>query len=420
MELDTGAAVSLISQKTCKETFPKVKLKRFEILLKTYTGEKLPVLGQILVQVKYNGQVHQLPLLVVAGQGPPLLGRNWLSTLRLDWSHIKQVRTGLESLLPKYSEVFRDELGTLKGIETKLVVQEDAKPKFFKPRSVQYAIRGAIEKDLERLENLGVIEKIKYSDWAAPIVPVPKSDGTIRICGDYKVTINPVLQVDQHPLPRVEDLFATLAGGKTFSKLDLSHAYQQVLVEPTSWKYLTKGVPWKWTEECRSAFQELKKRLSSSEVLVHYDPDLPLKLDCDASAYGVGAVLSHVFPNGDERPVAYASKTLTQSERGYAQLEKEALSLVYGVKKFHLFLYGRRFTLITDHKPLVTILGPKKGIPTLAAARLQRWALVLAAYQYDIEFRSTKEHCNADGFSRLPLASGEQSICCLCIQSESD
>ena len=127
-------------------------------------------------------------------------------------------------------------------------------------------------------------------------------------------------------------------------------------------------------------------------MLVHYDPDLPLKLHCDASAYGVGAVLSHVFPNGDERPVAYASRTLTQSERGYAQLEKEALSLVYGVKKFHLFLYGRRFTLITDHKPLVTILGPKKGIPTLAAARLQRWALVLAAYQYDIEFRSTKEH----------------------------
>ena len=71
-------------------------------------------------------------------------------------------------------------------------------------------------------------------------------------------------------------------------------------------------------------------------MLVHYDPDLPLKLDCDASTYGVGAALSHVFPNGDERPVAYASRILTQSERGYAQLEKEALSLVYGVKESHL------------------------------------------------------------------------------------
>ena len=138
-------------------------------------------------------------------------------------------------------------------------------------------------------------------------------------------------------------------------------------------------------------------------MLVHYDPALPLKLDCDASAYGVGAVLSHVFPNGEERPVAYASRTLTQTERGYSQLEKEALSLVYGVKKYHQYLYGRKFLLVTDHKPLLTILGPKKQLPTLAAARLQRWAVLLSAYQYDIEFRSTNQHCNADGFSRLPL-----------------
>ena len=141
--------------------------------------------------------------------------------------------------MQKYDEVFQEELGTLKGIEAKLVVQENAVPKFYKPRSVLYAIRGGIEKDLERLENLGVIEKINYSDWAAPIVPVPKADGTIRICGDYKVTVNPVLQIDQYPVPRVEDLFATLAGGQKFLKLDLSCAYQQVLLEPASCKYVT-------------------------------------------------------------------------------------------------------------------------------------------------------------------------------------
>ena len=84
-----------------------------------------------------------------------------------------------------------------------------------------------------------MIEKINYSDWAAPIAAVPKADGGIRICRDYKVTINPVLQVDQYPVPRVEDLFATLAGGQKFSKLDLSHAYQQVLLKAASWKYAT-------------------------------------------------------------------------------------------------------------------------------------------------------------------------------------
>ena len=113
----------------------------------------------------------------------------------------------------KYSDVFRNELGTLRDIKVKLVIPENTPPKFFKPRPVPYAIRGAIERDLERLATLGVMEKVKYSDWAAPIVTVPKSDGTVRICGDYKVTINPVLQVDQYPVPKADDLFATLAGG---------------------------------------------------------------------------------------------------------------------------------------------------------------------------------------------------------------
>ena len=236
VELDTGASVCLISQ---KEYLPKAELQKSDILLKTYTGEKLHVLGELQVLVKYNGQEQQLPLLVLAERGPSLWGRTWLAAIQLNWAHNKQFRTELDTLLETYSEVFRKELGTLQVIEVKLTVKENATPTFFKPHTVPYTIRGAIEKDLERLENLGVIEKISYSDWAAPIVAVLKADGGIRICGDYKVTINPVLQVDQYPVRRVEDLFATLAGGQKFSKLDLSHAYQQVLLEPTSRKYVT-------------------------------------------------------------------------------------------------------------------------------------------------------------------------------------
>jgi len=140
---------------------------------------------------------------------------------------------------------------------------------------------------------------------------------------------------------------------------------------------LREGVPWLWKPECQQAFNGAKEQLLSSKVLTHYDVNLPLVLACDASSYGIGAVISHVMENGEERPIAFASRTLSSSEKNYGQIEKEALSLVYGVKKFHQYLYGRKFIMETDHKPLLTILGPKNAVPTLAAARLQRWAFNL-------------------------------------------
>ena len=166
---------------------------------------------------------------------------------------------------------------------------------------------------------------------------------------------------------------------------------------------LHNDAKWKWGKAQQNAFDELKDQLSSAPVLMHYDAELPLKLDTDASDYGVGAVISHILPDGAERPIAYASRTLSKSERNYAQIEKEALSIIFGIKKFHQYLYGRKFLLVTDHKPLTSLLGPKSGIPTLAAARMQRWALLLSAYQYDIIYRSTDKHANADCLSRLPL-----------------
>ena len=147
---------------------------------------------------------------------------------------------------------------------------------------------------------------------------------------------------------------------------------------------LREGVSWQ--PECRQAFE-------SAKVLAHDDVNLPIKLACDASSYGIRAVLSHMMLGGEERPVAM---------RNYGHLEKEALSIIYGVKMFPQYLFGRKFSLETDHKPLLTILGPKSGVPTLAAAGLQRWALILASYHYDLVFRKTSKHSNADGLSRIP------------------
>ena len=169
------------------------------------------------------------------------------------------------------------------------------------------------------------------------------------------------------------------------------------------YKLLRKEVPFKWTKECQTAFDSVKEQLSNASFLCHYDQSKKLILACDASSYGVGAVISHIMPDGSERPIAYASRTLSPSERHYSQVEREGLAIVFGIQKYHKYLYGRKFTLITDHRPLVAIFGSKKGIPTIAAARLQRWALSLSAYDYDIQYKKGEELANADVLSRLPL-----------------
>ncbi|XP_053400415.1 uncharacterized protein K02A2.6-like [Mercenaria mercenaria] len=407
-----------------------------------------------------------------------------------------------------------------------------------------------IEEELDRLVKDGVLEKVDTSEWATPIVPVPKKEG-IRICGDFKVTINPLLEVDQHPLPKIEDIFASLGKGKSFSKIDLKNAYLQVEVDEDSKQYLTisthkglfrynrlvfgiasapaifqrlieqvvgdipnvevilddmivtgqddnehletlekvlsrlseyglkvnvekcvfmndkvvfcgheitkdglhkttekinaikdappiknvrdlrsflglvqyyakflpnlatvlhplhqlltKNAKWKWTKACQDAVTKVKEMITSDLVLINYDPDLPIILACDASSFGIGTVLSHKLLNGTERPIAFASRSLNKAEKNYSQIDKEALSLIWGIKKFNSYLYGGRFTLVTDHKPLLSIFSPSKGISATTAARLQRYALFLSGYQYDIVYRYTKQHGNCDSLSRLPL-----------------
>ena len=166
---------------------------------------------------------------------------------------------------------------------------------------------------------------------------------------------------------------------------------------------LQTDTPWRWTPTKQEAFNRSKELLTSSTVVVHFNPELPIILACDASAYGMGAVLAHKMPDGSERPVGFASRTLSKAEKGYSQIEKEGLSCVFGVTKFHAYLMGRHFTLITDHKPLLGLLNENKPIPSHASARIQRWALTLAAYEYALVSRRTNAHGNADALSRLPL-----------------
>nr|CAD2161106.1 unnamed protein product [Meloidogyne enterolobii] len=164
---------------------------------------------------------------------------------------------------------------------------------------------------------------------------------------------------------------------------------------------LQKGKEWKWQDKQEQAFNRVKSILSSELMLTHFDPQYEIIVTADASNYGVGAMIAHKFPDGSERAIEYASKSLSLSEKNYWQIEKEGLALVFAVQKFHKMLFGRKFRLRTDHKPLVAIFGSKKGIKVQTASRLQRWALILTNYDFDIEFVSTDKMGMADSLSRL-------------------
>ncbi|UYV65781.1 K02A2.6-like [Cordylochernes scorpioides] len=508
-EMDTGSGLTLISEKDFKNSLQHLKLEKASIIVRTYDGTVVPILGKINVKVECQDITYTLRALVVKGEKRALMGREWINRLKL---------------------------GCFRG------------------SSVPFAIRPAVTEALDKMVAKGYLCEVASSKWATPVVVVPKKNKEIRICCDFKVTLNKYLDTAAYPLPTQQDLFSTLAKGKYFSKLDLRNAYLQLEVDPGTRPLLTinthKGLfrfkrmpfglanapsyfqsvmdrvlsgiggvicyiddvliatasieehlallktifarlakyniklkkekclflqkeieylghlvteegirpldhkvqaiqkaktptniselrsflglvnfygkfipnlpellkplhellhkkrPWVWTKECGEAIDKCKNSITSERVLVPYDATLPLCLATDASQIGVGAVLSHII-EGQERPIMFASRTLSVAEQNYSQIEKEALAIIYGVTKFHQFIYGRKFILITDHKPLVTILGSRSGIPTLSTSRLQRWALILSAYTYDIKFRRTQDHGNADLLSRFPVGCEE-------------
>ncbi|CAC5392622.1 unnamed protein product [Mytilus coruscus] len=513
MEIDTGASVSVISQETCKQVFgTDNSLEKSACSLRTYTGEKIDVLGKRNVTVIYNSQSVDLPITVEPEKDKEL-----------------------QDLLRKYPQVFKEGLGTLKGTKARIYVDKDATPKYFKARPVPYALKEKIEKELDRLEKGGNIEKVEFSECAAPIVPIVKPDKSVRICGDYKIAINQLFKLDNYPIPKTDDLYATLSGGQAFSKLDLSQAYQQIVLDEESRKYVTinthkglyqynrlpfgvsstpgifqrtmenllQGIPrvvvrvddilitgssksehlnnletvlgkiqesgmrlnkekcvflapevvylghridqygiypveskvkaiteapepknvtelksylgmlnyynrflpdlssklaplhellkkqkqWEWDKSQQEAFELSKTLLKSSKVLVQYDPNKDIILSCDASPYGIGAVLSHKMEDGCDRPAGYVLRTLAPAEMNYSVLEKEGLAVIFALKKFHQYLFDRKFTIYTDHKPLIGLFNENKCIPPMAATRIQRWALTLSAYEYKIVYK---------------------------------
>lgn len=167
------------------------------------------------------------------------------------------------------------------------------------------------------------------------------------------------------------------------------------------YKLLEKGAKWTWSTKAKKGFVQVKNALCAAPVLTKFDPNRKPFLECHASSYGVGAALFH-HTEGEKRPVGFRSRTLTTAERKYSQIEREALAFIFGVTRFRDYLLGREFTLVTDHQPLLGLLRHDRQTPVMAAARIQRWVLLLGAYKCKLQYKPGKFMLNADTLSRLP------------------
>ena len=164
-----------------------------------------------------------------------LLGRDWLEKLpinisatcnQIEWTNLNQ----------EFAELFKPGLGALKIATAKLYLKQKSTPHFMKARSVPLTFREKLEVELEQMVATSVIKPVYFSEWASLIILILKRNGQVRICGDFKQNVNPVLQIDKYPIPNIYDLYSKVSGGHYFTQLDLSDAYLQVTLDKESQK----------------------------------------------------------------------------------------------------------------------------------------------------------------------------------------
>uniref|UniRef100_A0A914HDQ6 Integrase catalytic domain-containing protein n=1 Tax=Globodera rostochiensis TaxID=31243 RepID=A0A914HDQ6_GLORO len=256
--------------------------------------------------------------------------------------------------------------------EEKLELKSDAIPTYCRPRPVPYNTRLVVEAELDRLLEQNVIRPVDHTRWAAPIVVVKKASGATRVCADFSTGLNNALLLHQHPLPLPEDIFSKLNGGQVFAQIDLKDAYLQVELKEKSKELCTIA-----THRGNFRYERLPFGVKSAPGIFQCIMDSMLKA------------------------IAHASCSLTAAEKNYAQIEKEGLAEIFAVKKFHKYIFGRHFTLQTDHKPLLAIFGNKKWHQSMYGQPLAALGINFAGNDFDIEYQNTADFGQEDALSRL-------------------
>ena len=216
MELDTAADYSIMSKSEYLERFADRPLSSSVVTLRTYTGEVLDVSGEMQCDIAYKGKKYSLPIVVANyDSGPTLLSENWLRVIKLEWGEIlifsvsskypTSAESKLSELLSKHKELFTESYEGMTGLEAHITMKDNVEPVFMKVRRIPYARKEQVENELDKLEKHGVVKKTDKSCWASPIVVVPKADNTVRICGEYKSTINQSVENVDYVLPTAQE-----------------------------------------------------------------------------------------------------------------------------------------------------------------------------------------------------------------------
>ncbi|XP_026281310.1 uncharacterized protein K02A2.6-like [Frankliniella occidentalis] len=558
MQFDDGAQKTVMAESTFRKLFgSSLDTEMSPVQLYSWGCTEPHSTGSCVgVEVSFGGKVFKLPLLispVKALRAPTLLGRNWIrafwgkdflrQALQIDKFTIHAVQSELPQMSApvKPTELSSENIaswaakfpcvtgrgtGRYNGPPVHLHLKPGAKPKYQPARSIPFPLITKYNDAVDHNISSSVWVPVEVSEWASGLVPVQKKNGELRLCADYKSTLNPALLTDSYCSPTVSEVLAAASGATIFGELDCKEAYLQIPVDeessmlmvintkrglfrPTTLQFgvktapaifqrlmdgllgklegtvayqdnvyifaadleeyskrlgrallllsqagirlntekctwitssleilgfrvdkqgvhptkekiraimeaptphdekslqsllglisfysrffkgkstileplhrlLDKGAAFQWCQEHQAALLAVKNQLTSDAVLVHYDAKKPLVLAGDASPYGVGAVLSHIVKNKEgleeHAPILFASRTLSKAERNYSQLDREALAIIFGVTKFHQYLYGlgQEFQILTDHKPLISLLGAEAPIPEHLSPRMVR------------------------------------------------
>lgn len=571
LEIDCGSPITLMGWKTYQRYFGQHPLKVFTGELKGAGNASIPVKGFFEPEVRFGGKCGKIKVIVSSLENY-LAGTDTLDVFFPGWREVFEhgvnsvARGWTEDTMGlwvrnKYPGVFDGNTKEpIRGFEVQLHLKKGVKPIFKPPYKVPYNLQERVATMLGEAEKSGILVRVeKNAGWASPMVVVAKANGQLRLCMDPSRTINDHLEYDHYPLPIIDDVLVEVGGHEYYCVIDLTGAYQQLLVEEPSrellvlntqvglfqytrlpfgikpaasvfqrfmdgllrllkkgkavcfiddvliwgedpeellmrlceflelaqeynvkanWekcrfmvrevKYLghilskkgvsaspdkvraieeapvpkdvselrsfiglvnycskfipnlnvkmaplfemlKKGVKFEWDDKKQEAFECMKKALSSERVLEHYNPKFPIVIIADASDKGVGGVLGHLV-NGIEKPVLFVSRTISQAERNYPILHREALALTFVMEKCYKYLFGIPFVAFTDHQPLVGIFGAGKMLSPIIANRLQRFAIRLSIFDFQLKYRPGTRNQLADVLSRLPVKGAQEDL----------